>query len=31
MPLPQANPAMAPDAMPEPFEGDEIQVDGSGI
>ena len=30
-PLPQANPAMAPDAMPEPFEGDEIQVDGSGI
>jgi hypothetical protein len=30
MPLPQANPGSAA-AMPEPFEGDEIEVDGSGI
>lgn len=30
MPLPQANPG-SPAPMPEPFEGDEIEVDGSGI
>ncbi len=31
MPLPQANLGQQPGAMPQPFEGDEIEVDGSGI
>ena len=31
MPLPQADPGTQSDALPPPFEGDEIEVDGSGI
>ena len=27
----QANLGQQPDALPQPFEGDEIEVDGSGI
>jgi hypothetical protein len=31
MPLPRANPAGRPDPLPSPYEGDEIELDGSGI
>lgn len=31
MPLPSANTGKLPETLPTPFEGEEIEVDGSGI